>query len=154
MLRRVARASRILLFALGLAALLWLPLSYAVASSAMFRSIACELHCGQLEIQIFEETPRWGTSGSFGLHSSTRRSWLMWPDTFHVPRSGLPSSDFYLIPLWLLAAICLAWPVTSLLLARRRRKGRGFAVEPAADAARVAGDVAAAGAAEAEGAGV
>ena len=42
---------------------------------------------------------------------------------------------FISIPLWLLAAICLAWPVTSLLLARRRRKGRGFAVEPAADAA-------------------
>jgi hypothetical protein len=39
------------------------------------------------------------------------------------------------VPLWLLSVICLAWPVTSLLLARRRRKGRGFAVEPAADAA-------------------
>jgi hypothetical protein len=38
------------------------------------------------------------------------------------------------LPLWLLAAVCLVWPVTSLLLARRR-KGRRFAVEPAADAA-------------------
>jgi hypothetical protein len=32
------------------------------------------------------------------------------------------------IPLWLLAFLCLAWPVTSFLLARRRR-GRGFEVE-------------------------
>ena len=31
-------------------------------------------------------------------------------------------------PLWLLAAVCLAWPVTSLLV-RRRRRGRGFEVE-------------------------
>ena len=31
------------------------------------------------------------------------------------------------LPLWLLAAICLAWPVTSFLV--RRRRGRGFEVE-------------------------
>jgi hypothetical protein len=39
------------------------------------------------------------------------------------------------MPYPFVAGVCLAWPVTSLLLARRRRKGRGFAVEPAADAA-------------------
>jgi hypothetical protein len=38
-------------------------------------------------------------------------------------------SHFLLIPLWLLAFICLAWPVTSFIVARRRRKGRGFEVE-------------------------
>ena len=32
------------------------------------------------------------------------------------------------IPVWLLAVFCLAWPVTSFLV-RRRRRGRGFAVE-------------------------
>ncbi len=32
------------------------------------------------------------------------------------------------LPLGMLAAVCLAWPVTSFILARRR-KGRGFAVE-------------------------
>jgi hypothetical protein len=45
------------------------------------------------------------------------------------------AEDDLSIPLWLLATICLAWPVTALLLARRRRKGRGFAVEPASGAA-------------------
>lgn len=34
-------------------------------------------------------------------------------------------------PVWLLAAICVAWPVTSFIVAWRRRKGRGFAVEAA-----------------------
>jgi hypothetical protein len=48
--------------------------------------------------------------------------------------SLLPTVEFdrYLtlkFPLWLLAFLCLAWPVTSFLLSRRRR-GRGFAVEP------------------------
>jgi hypothetical protein len=33
------------------------------------------------------------------------------------------------VPLWMLALLCLAWPVTSSILARRRWKGRGFAVE-------------------------
>jgi hypothetical protein len=33
------------------------------------------------------------------------------------------------MPLWLLASICLVWPVTSFIIARRRRKGRGFEVE-------------------------
>jgi hypothetical protein len=34
-----------------------------------------------------------------------------------------------LTPFWLFALWCLAWPVASLLLARRRRRGRGFEVE-------------------------
>ena len=33
------------------------------------------------------------------------------------------------IPLWLLAFLCLAWPVTSFVIARRRRRTRGFEVE-------------------------
>ena len=39
------------------------------------------------------------------------------------------------LPLWLLAATCLVWPVTSFIYARRRRKEPGFAVKPAANAA-------------------
>ena len=44
---------------------------------------------------------------------------------------GGPSVDYRMItlPYPFVAAACLAWPVTSLLLARRRRKGRGFGVE-------------------------
>ena len=37
------------------------------------------------------------------------------------------TTTFYSFPLWLLAAACLAWPVTSLVIARRRHK-RGFPV--------------------------
>ena len=39
------------------------------------------------------------------------------------------------IPLWLLAFICLAWPVTSFIVRRRRRKARGFEVEAKTGAA-------------------
>ena len=43
-------------------------------------------------------------------------------------RGSLDATRNAVIPLWLLAAVCLAWPVTSLLVQRRRR-GRGFEVE-------------------------
>ena len=46
-----------------------------------------------------------------------------------MPRPGLaPSGSTMLdIPLWLLAFLCLAWPVTSFIIHRRRHK-RGFPV--------------------------
>jgi hypothetical protein len=46
---------------------------------------------------------------------------FVWDDETRMVRAELP--------LWLLAAICLAWPVTSFILARRRHK-RGFPIEP------------------------
>ena len=33
------------------------------------------------------------------------------------------------VPLWLLSLLCLAWPVSSFIIARRKQK-RGFPVEP------------------------
>ena len=54
--------------------------------------------------------------------SQLRPYWVDW--------SG-PKSIFVVvsIPLWLLAFVCLAWPVTSFIIHRRRHK-RGFPVEP------------------------
>jgi hypothetical protein len=60
-------------------------------------------------------------------------------------------------PLWIPLVLLLAWPVTSLLLTRRRRKGRGFAVEANAAGStplppgEVAAQVAAATGADGEG---
>jgi hypothetical protein len=36
---------------------------------------------------------------------------------------------YFTLPLWMAAVLLLAWPVTSLLILRRRRKGQGFDVE-------------------------
>ena len=54
----------------------------------------------------------------------------LWPEVLRERAQGLHLFAIA-IPLWLLAFICLAWPVTSFILARRRHK-RGFPVEPTA----------------------
>ena len=46
----------------------------------------------------------------------------------HWDVSG-PTWRYVSLPLWLPCVICLAWPVTSFIIARRRHK-RGFPVEP------------------------
>ena len=51
----------------------------------------------------------------------------LWPHVQRVSASYYTTTSVA-FPLWLLAAVCLAWPVTSFLV-RRRRRGRGFEVE-------------------------
>jgi len=43
------------------------------------------------------------------------------------------------LPLWLPAVACLAWPATSFVVRRRKRK-RGFSIDPAASAADPSSD--------------
>ncbi len=50
---------------------------------------------------------------------------ILFPSVWYHP--SIPLLNIR-IPLWLLAALCLAWPVTSFIVGRRRRR-RGFAVE-------------------------
>lgn len=70
------------------------------------------------------ETPLFWGAG-FGRRAAS--------EDFYVIGALLPQFDIKMrmmsLPLWLLAAICLAWPITSYFL-RRRREGRGFEVEP------------------------
>jgi hypothetical protein len=57
---------------------------------------------------------------------------MVWPS---FQRWEVTGSYQLNIPLWLLAFLCLAWPVTSFVVARRRRRTRGFEVEAKADSA-------------------
>ena len=126
----------------ALALLMLLP--PAAAFAAMPRTLDCSgrYHVNwRAESPIFVETapPDSEELGGVTIHlaSPTGRRfqaglephWQAWG----TKAVWLPSvrSDFivFTFPIWLLAAICLAWPVTSLLLARRRRKGRGFEIE-------------------------
>src|SRR5688572_174477 len=77
-----------------------------------------------------------------GDEESTSRPIVAAPSSWGRVYVNFPAKVTTLrLPLWLLAAICLVWPVTSLLLARRRRKGRGFTVEAAGAAAPPAIDL-------------
>ena len=97
-------------------------------------------------------SPRWVEVTAYGggcsifFASESRSSGLPWNAGYLVERStGFTAFRFpsvtlggntdvgtlmVYVPLWLPAVLCLAWPVTSFLLARRRRR-RGFPVEPA-----------------------
>jgi hypothetical protein len=54
--------------------------------------------------------------------SSAVRSDVLWPSLNRIKGYQL------VLPLWILAAICLAWPTTAFV-ARRRKRQRGFLVE-------------------------
>ena len=54
----------------------------------------------------------------------------LWP---HYEKMRLPGATYTLfnVPLWMVISLCLAWPVTSFIITRRRLK-RGFpVVQPA-----------------------
>src|SRR5687768_359167 len=137
MLRWVARALRVVLFALGISVLLWFPLSFRYQTSVGWRNVvvyseagAMDLWCWDLE--TLQEALRTDLRARVGRR--TFPPGLEYPSTKDAlfPRIDDRLGEFddilITIPLWLLAVVCLAWPVTSFLLARRRR-GRGFEVE-------------------------
>jgi hypothetical protein len=145
MRRRASRVLRVLLFLLAIGLLGCIPLNNYVAARWTSRwppeRVIVTWASAAIEISWLEEVSPNIPLDPAGLEiESGPASYGLLPkysarpffERFTV--SGWASTTLHL-PLWLLAAICLAWPVTSLLLARRRRKGRGFAVEPAADAA-------------------
>ena len=70
------------------------------------------------------------------LRSASYVTWLIptdpnWRGAIALPAVGEEPVDgvYVSVPLWLLALLCLAWPVTSFIIHRRRHK-RGFPVEP------------------------
>ena len=135
MLRRVATAFRRGLLAIGLAALLWLPVSwfYAVGCYWPQISIAAESSGGGLRAQAhLRPYPRLMLVPGPYFERATPED-LAFNDAI-LPRfvwyNKAPMKTLTVsLPLWLLAFICLAWPATSFLIARRRHK-RGFPIEP------------------------
>lgn len=126
MFRRVARALRLLALGLGIMLIAWIPFSWLYAPGVSNSRVALYLGNGALEMVFDRPFPEPGLSfGVSGYSSATRRySRGLWATYEPNPTWGTTVS----IPLWLLALLCLAWPVTSFIRARRRR-GRGFEVE-------------------------
>src|SRR5687768_3231902 len=133
MLRRVARALRNGLLLLGLALLAWLPFSsffYAqlqlslaeVCVGAMTRDDYFFLYVEYLD---FRTSSFEAGSLPYGPPSEDRLQDHLVPSWYWYHSVKLWS--WIQLPLWLLAFLCLAWPVTSFLV-RRRRRGRGFEV--------------------------
>ena len=129
MLRRVLRTLRILLAILGVVLLIWVPASLYlyVSLRAPWPAGGAELRAveGAVSVIIHRQDDVFVTYTA-SLERQYYTSVFMdhlWP----VVQSW-QDIHYVQIPLWLLAAICLAWPVTSYVVQRRRR-GRGFAVE-------------------------
>ena len=140
MLRRVAGITRVLLLLVGLALLVWLPVSFFVYTYLTWSwhlgssvSSGCVWVWQEKGSNIYDPYPPEIISFDSATDNSLRSALLPAYERGQILtlKDGAREALDVRFPLWLLAAICLAWPVTSLLLARRRRKGRGFEVEVA-----------------------
>src|SRR5688572_21687111 len=143
MLRRVTQVMRMLLLVLGSALMIWFPVSYFLLVVAALPRFGVTAGHGGFAIQWVRGQP------PLYLFNDPEFTITRAPDDEGAPWGILLPGWIKLegprfvvailqIPFWLLAAVCLAWPVTSFLV-RRRRRGRGFEVEtkaagdPAAD---------------------
>ena len=78
-------------------------------------------------IEILRRPYAWDDQVSLNVY----RPYQVQLATFWAPSAVNVRNGWHVvIPLWLLAVLCLAWPVTSFVIARRRRGTRGFDVEP------------------------
>ena len=138
------------LFAIGIISILGLlwSLWYVshFSSDWPFRSFSVSLYAGTVWLDVSvdgDASYQAGTLDAIGddfgmdLHGFEMRpnTERAYPSKTPWPTVEYSSRPWYRrlkvgIPLWLLAAICLAWPVTSFIVARRKRR-RGFPVEPA-----------------------
>ena len=136
MLRRVTRTLRVLLAVAGIVVLVWLPVSCGYGALAAAHVAAGEIgvfSCdGLAEARCVTEDPLYEEPKArvFRLRQDPTQGVVVYHFTdFLWPKVSL-IGGFVTFPLWLLSLLCLAWPVTSFLLARRKRR-RGFEVEPA-----------------------
>jgi hypothetical protein len=136
MLRLVSRFLRALLVLVAAILLAWLPVSFFVYTYVMFSwFLGASVSSGSVWVwQQKGPTPYMYEPEFLSYEAASENSLeaaaLPAYERRQVMTTLGPREDVDLrLPLWLLAAICLAWPVTSLLLTRRRRKGRGFEIE-------------------------
>ncbi len=131
---------RLALFALGAGLLAWTVLSLAVVISFWLPLpgglvIALESEMGNGTAGFVRDVPEWVREPDVQFRSPGPASALTTLAGFDYFTSTSPgysgwTAAYVTFPLWLLAAVCLAWPITSFVLERRRRGG-GFEVEPA-----------------------
>ena len=138
MLRLASARVRGLLLSIGVVIGVWLPLSFHYWMYAEWEysvghhSLVLVSSRGAIDIAV------WDSSGGLLLESGAglRRGQasLSYSGGNRALLPVLPHANEWVntvfsIPLWLPTLLCLAWPVTSFIIARCRRKGRGFAVE-------------------------
>jgi hypothetical protein len=116
---------------LGVVLLAWLPLSFyyrvGVVSPWPWGGNVMGSSQGSAFTSVGPTPLFWG----WGIGRSVTNEETYWTDALW-PVVDIDGTFYYVsCPLWLLAFLCLAWPVTSFILARRRHK-RGFPVEPVA----------------------
>ena|SRR5687768_9811210 len=139
MLRRVGRVLRVLLFVIGTAFLISIPLNWLWWGSALstwpFKRTYIHWKDGCIQLSFLTRSDRNIPLDDAGFNLEAgpvqyglrpRHHW--WPEFSRFVDPGWVSTSL-LVPLWLLAFLCLAWPVTSFIVARRKRR-RGFPVEP------------------------
>ena len=133
MLRRVARVLRVGLFVVALALVLWIPVSFmyhawCVLPPTAANSIGFISERGAVFFYVVPDS----FAGADGVHWGVEEglSLLFAESDPFLPRVKTDQESILAtVPLWLLAFLCLAWPVTSFVIARRRRRTRGFEVE-------------------------
>ena len=142
MLRRISRALRLGLFIVTVLLLAWMPASFLTTAFVELprpdSGMAVYSNNGKIVIwSLGDNRSMYYTESAVGfggrLSPANDKSWPLGAlrPMFEHRRLTPPSSSQEItltLPLWLLAAGCLAWPLTSFLIARRRRR-RGFAVE-------------------------
>ena len=123
MLRRIARVLRVLVFGAGLSLLLWLPLSFYFFVGLFTPLSSTTSVGGGVRFVYYPSAFSWSCSYGQRPPEFKGHPAVFFPQVLQWPE-GVYVLD---IPLWLLAFLCLAWPVTSFIIHRRRHK-RGFPV--------------------------
>ncbi len=142
MFGRALSALRILLAGVGIVVLVLLPLSFAIGLTVMlpwpYAYSITTVYGGGVSATTRDDAtfPRLPVRAEFlraGTHpQDISRSLVPRHHRSMLPAQtggGIAWQTDVSVPLWLLAAVCLAWPVTSFIVARRRRRGRGFEVQ-------------------------
>ncbi len=147
MLRRIGIAIRWSLLVLGVAALVLLPVSFfvpfAISISVPNEALNIFVVDGTLEIKhdkahnFIEYPSSWDVTvidrSVWPIHFkyAFRPYWRA--DEYTVPGHKIQTTRILIVPLWMIAAASLAWPVLAWRAARRRRR-RGFDVTLVDDA--------------------
>ena len=141
MLRWVALITRRLLLVAGLLLVAWMPLSYmwfvVIWIPGVGVSFVTRNGWGQGS-WVYRWTGAPPVQPSFQSQSAFPPRADDWRSLWQPDVAWSDTADAFILlrmPLWLLAFVCLAWPVTSFVVGRRRRGARGFDVE-----AKAAGD--------------
>ena len=143
MLRRVVQALRVALVITGLSLLAVWPYSHYHCTIVSFPAAGFRLTAIQERLQIHAQrvsSETWSVR-SLPLEGDSPAALAAFfegpyylPARYYYAHHNVAIS-FIAIPFWLLAFLCLAWPVTSFVIARRRRRGQGLPVEAKADSA-------------------